>query len=150
MTSLVPVLWVDPLPAHIFAMFLILVGFSGIIIQFFHQRERRKVFLVNPPGSIGAVVSLTARSGFGELLLPYDDQAKLHRKLRGLTFRLDKRTGAIVADDARLFDNDRDPDDAMLSLLGKNHSRDPSVSLVSSSTTVASQAASGYPPWKDH
>lgn len=118
------------------------------MIQILHQRERRKVFIVNPPGSIGVIASLTARSGFGELLFPHDNEATLHRKLRGLTFRLDKRTGAIVADDALIYDNDWDTDDARLSLLGKNHSRNTSVSHVSSSTALASQAASGYPPWK--
>lgn len=43
---------------------------------------------------------MTARSGFGDLLLPYDNEAIMEKKLQGLWFRLDKRSGAIVADDA--------------------------------------------------
>ncbi|KAH0580508.1 hypothetical protein H2248_002002 [Termitomyces sp. 'cryptogamus'] len=147
MTSLVPILWIDPFPAHILAWSLILVGFFGIVLQVLHQRERRKVPLTTPPGSIGAVVSLTARSGFGELLLPYDDEAALHRKLRGLTFRLDRRTGAIVADDVEIYDHILGADDATISLLERSRSRDQTISFASS-TELASQAASGYPPWK--
>ncbi|KAG6902393.1 hypothetical protein C0995_000598 [Termitomyces sp. Mi166 len=131
-TSLVPVLWVE-------------FGSSGIVLQILHQRERRKVLLTAPPGSIGAVVALTARSGFGELLLPYDDEATLHRKLGGLVFRLDRRTGAIVVDDDAIYDNNLGSDDAMLSLLGQSRSRD---TTISSSSALAYQAASGYPPWK--
>ena len=53
------------------------------------------------PGAIAAVVALTARSGFGELLLPYDDEKTIRRKLRGVHFGLDKQTGAILAGDDR-------------------------------------------------
>ena len=42
---------------------------------------------------------MTAHSGFGELLYPYDDKATMRRKLANLRFSLDQRTGAIVADE---------------------------------------------------
>ena len=50
------------------------------------------------PGSIAATVALTAHSGFGELLYPYDDLQTIRRKLGKMLFSVDKRTGAVVAD----------------------------------------------------
>jgi hypothetical protein len=41
---------------------------------------------------------MTGRSGFGELLVPYDTDENLKEKLDPLRFRLDARTGAILAD----------------------------------------------------
>lgn len=55
--------------------------------------------MTSPPGSIATIVALTSRSGFGDLLLPYDDVSRMKNNLAGLTFRLDKRTGAIVAEE---------------------------------------------------
>jgi len=133
----------SPFPGHILAFILIFTGIAGFIIQIIHQRERRKLLLQAPPGSIAAVTALTAHSGFGKLLLPYDDVQTLERKLKGLTFRLDRRTGAIVADDERTERLDMGPDDAMLSLLGQGHLRD----TTTSSSHTARQAAAGYPPW---
>lgn len=46
------------------------------------------------------VISMASRAGFGELLLPYDTEEVLRKKLDGLRFRLDGRTGAIVVDEA--------------------------------------------------
>ena len=76
-----------------------LIGFVGFGIQLLHRRARRNLWLTSPPGSIGAIVSLTSRSGFGELLLPYDDERRMRDNLAGLTFHLDRRTGAIVAEE---------------------------------------------------
>ncbi|KAG6812086.1 hypothetical protein H0H92_004451 [Tricholoma furcatifolium] len=139
-TSLTPILWIDPLPGHTLAILLILVGFAGFIIQILHQRERRQVLLTCPPGSIAAVLSKTALSGFGELLLPYDDEVTLERKLSGLRFRLDRRTGAIVVDDDTHIPG---LDDAMISLLRSSHNLRNSATSESSSMTVH-QADSGY------
>jgi hypothetical protein len=75
------------------------MGLTGIVVHLINRRARRKLRLTAPPGSIAAIVSLTSRSGFGDLLLPYDDQESIKRKLAGLKFGLDPRTGAIVADD---------------------------------------------------
>ncbi|KAF9467663.1 hypothetical protein BDZ94DRAFT_1280271 [Collybia nuda] len=145
-TSFVPILWIDPLPAHTLALVLFLTGFVGIILQVLHRRDRRKLLLAAPPGSIAAVMSLTSRSGFGDLLLPYDDEITLEQKLEGLRFRMDRRTGAIVADDIRTEQDFMGPDDAMMSLLGQGHQRD-TIPASASSSTLAFQAAAGYPPW---
>ena len=78
---------------------MIIVGIVGIVVHYLHRRTRRKLWLTSPPGSIASIVSLTSRSGFGELLLPYDDERRMQNNLAGLTFRLDQRTGAIVAEE---------------------------------------------------
>ncbi len=97
--------------------------------------------LAAPPGSIASITALTARSGFGELLLPYDDEATLEKKLDGIKFRLDKRTGAIVADEVSSVPG-MGRDEAMVALLGK-----PALSQHPVSSQAAFQTAVGYPPW---
>lgn len=91
-----------------------------MLVHFNHRRQRQTLKLAAPPGSLASAIALTSRSGFGELLYPYDDEATLEKKLEGLRFRLDQRTGAILAED---FDSEAPDgmgrDDAMLSLLGK-------------------------------
>jgi hypothetical protein len=85
--------------------------------------------LTSPPGTIASIVALTAHSGFGELLLPYDDTATMRRKLAGLRFRLDQRTGAIVAEEANEGEYVRmGPDDTKMSLLGNRQQQPPSYS----------------------
>ncbi|KAF8881627.1 hypothetical protein BD779DRAFT_1005036 [Infundibulicybe gibba] len=138
MTSLVPRLWIDPFPAHLLAAILCVIGFVGIFIHLVNIRQRRKLILTAPPGSIAAVVSLTSKSGFGDLLLPYDDEKSLERKLHGLQFRMDSRTGAIVADDMT-GESEMGPEDAMTALLGKQHQ-------LAQSSQLAFEAAGGYPP----
>jgi len=71
-----------------------------LVLHFMHFKQRRDIYLAHPPGSIASNVALTAHSGFGELLLPYDDQAALARALEPYRFCLDRRTGAIVVDDS--------------------------------------------------
>ena len=78
---------------------MIVIGLVGLAVHYLHRRARRRLWLTSPPGSIAAIVSLTSRSGFGELLLPYDDERQMRDNLAGLTFRLDRRTGAIVAEE---------------------------------------------------
>jgi hypothetical protein len=63
-------------------------------------------------------------------LAPYDDEHGLKEKLDGLRFRLDKRTGAIVADKAEAASSDRpqtwstgDSNDTTSFLLGNTNSR---------------------------
>ncbi|KAF8840118.1 hypothetical protein BDN67DRAFT_996927 [Paxillus ammoniavirescens] len=92
-------LFVEPLPANLLSALLIVIGLLGLVVHFIHKRTRRNLWLTSPPGSIAAIVSLTSRSGFGELLLPYDDERRMKNNLAGLTFRLDRRTGAIVAEE---------------------------------------------------
>lgn len=78
---------------------MIIIGIVGVVVHYLHRRARRKLWLTSPPGSIAAIVSLTSRSGFGELLLPYDDERRMQDNLAGLTFCLDQRTGAVVAEE---------------------------------------------------
>ena len=70
-------------------------------------------------------MALTSHSGFGELLLPYDDIATFSRALAPLRFALDRRTGAIVVDDSRVaFAGDPSTqlarDETMMTLIGKD------------------------------
>lgn len=76
------------------------VGILGLVVQSLHRRQRLKLFFATPPGSIASTVALTSRSGFGVRLFPFDDETTIEKKLDGLRFSLDKRTGAIVAEDA--------------------------------------------------
>ncbi|KAG2072502.1 hypothetical protein BDR04DRAFT_1074030 [Suillus decipiens] len=99
LTSNVPRLFIEALPAYFLSLLFICVGIISLIIHILHKRSRRNLWLTSPPGSIAAIVSLTSRSGFGDLLLPYDDVSRMKSNLAGLTFRLDKRTGAIVAEE---------------------------------------------------
>lgn len=78
---------------------MIIIGIVGFVVHYLHRRARRNLWLTSPPGSIAAIVSLTSRSGFGDLLLPYDDEGQMQHRLAGLTFGLDQRTGAIVAEE---------------------------------------------------
>lgn len=99
-----PRLFVEALPAHLLSSLMFLIGIAGLIVHLLHARSRRKLWLTSPPGSIASIVSLTSRSGYGELLLPYDDESRMRSRLSGLKFHLDQRTGAIVAEEGRGFD----------------------------------------------
>jgi len=101
----------------------VLIGLTCLIVHILHQRARRHLWLTSPPGSIAAILSLTSRSGFGELLLPYDDEERMKNNLAGLTFRLDRRTGAIVAEED--FETASSADDAALLGLKKAYSLSP-------------------------
>ncbi|KAG1820009.1 hypothetical protein EV424DRAFT_1323021 [Suillus variegatus] len=99
LTSDLPRLFVESLPAHLLSILFICIGIASLIVHVLHKRSRRNLWLTSPPGSIATIVALTSRSGFGDLLLPYDDVSRMKNNLAGLTFRLDKRTGAIVAEE---------------------------------------------------
>ncbi|KAL4065570.1 hypothetical protein V8B97DRAFT_1150922 [Scleroderma yunnanense] len=99
LTTNIPRLFIESLPAHLLSGLLILIGLTGFIVHFLHAKARRKLWLTSPPGSIASIVAMTSRSGFGELLLPYDDEERMRTNLTGLKFRLDPRTGAIVAEE---------------------------------------------------
>ncbi|KAG2346106.1 hypothetical protein BDR05DRAFT_959680 [Suillus weaverae] len=99
LTSDISRLFIETLPAHLLSLLFICIGITSLIIHILHKRSRRNLWLTSPPGSIAAIVSLTSRSGFGDLLLPYDNVSRMKSNLTGLTFRLDKRTGAIVAEE---------------------------------------------------
>ncbi|KAG0704064.1 hypothetical protein DFH29DRAFT_398763 [Suillus ampliporus] len=99
LTSDMQRLFIKTLPARLLSVLFMCIGIASPIVHILHKRSRRNLYLTSPPGSIASIVSLTSRSGFGELLLPYDDVERMKSKFSGLTFRLDKRTGAIVAEE---------------------------------------------------
>jgi len=124
-------------------------GIIGIFLHIIHRRARKRLLLAAPPGSIASVVALTSRSGFGELLLPYDDELTHEKKLEGLRFRLDRRTGAILAEENVGDGSGMAPDEAMLALLGKERAEmvDVRHSAVESSSLLAFRTAAGPLPW---
>ena len=88
-----------PLSSHALSALLFVVGMTGLTVHILHAQSRRKLWLTSPPGSIASIVSMTSRSGFGELLFPYDDDRCMRDKLTGLKFHLDARSGAIIAEE---------------------------------------------------
>ncbi|KAJ4481095.1 hypothetical protein J3R30DRAFT_3464272 [Lentinula aciculospora] len=156
-------LTVNPLPGHALALVLFFIGFVGVFLHIVSRRQRRGLYLSTPPGTIAATIAMSAHSGFGDLLMPSDDEKTLERKLSDLRFSIDKRTGAIVANAATVSPSSRDlkrmsrksvQDEAMQSLLGSEHKRPPSEAGISldpsaSSSQAAFETAStqaGYPP----
>jgi hypothetical protein len=99
-----------------------------LVLHYMHFRERRDIYLTHPPGSIGSALALTAHSGFGELLLPYDNVEEFSRALAPFRFCLDRRTGAIVVDDNSIaYAGKQHPpmlrpvrDDSTMALIGKD------------------------------
>ncbi|KAH8826757.1 hypothetical protein DL96DRAFT_1604192, partial [Flagelloscypha sp. PMI_526] len=97
--SFSPRLFINPIPGHFLAILLFSIGFVGIFVHLTFRRYRNQLHLYAPPGTIAHTVALTAHSGFGQLLVPYDTPEQMLERLKGLKFTLDKRTGAIVADE---------------------------------------------------
>ncbi|KAH9052759.1 hypothetical protein EDB87DRAFT_1655642 [Lactarius vividus] len=124
LTQLVPRLYVEPVAAHALATICLLTAAVVFVLHFWHFRERRDIYLAHPPGSIGSAVALTSHSGFGELLMPYDNTSTFSRALAPLRFRLDRRTGAIVVDDSAIAyagetSTQAVRDETMMTLIGK-------------------------------
>jgi len=124
LTQLVPRLFVEPAPTHALAAICMLTSAILFTLHFLHYRERRHIYLAHPPGCIGSAVALTSHSGFGELLLPYDNIATFSRALAPLRFALDRRTGAIVVDDSAVSyvgepSKLEARDETMMTLIGK-------------------------------
>ncbi|TDL20468.1 hypothetical protein BD410DRAFT_805027 [Rickenella mellea] len=117
-----PRLFVEALATYGLAAILFTVGLSGLALVAWFRHERKRIYLHAFPGSIAATLALTSRSGFGELLIPYDTEYSMKTKLDGLRFSLDKRTGAIIADDDGMEDPEitigRERRESKMSLLG--------------------------------
>ena len=127
-----------PVPAHILATICMLTGAVVLTLHFVHFRQRRDIYLAHPPGSIASAVALTSHSGFGELVMPYENQAAISRALAPLRFCLDGRTGAIVVDDTAIAYGGEAPpthamgDETMMTLMGKGgqqHQREDSAGV---------------------
>ena len=82
-----------------------------------HRRRRRNIRLAHSPGTICSAVALTWHSGFGELLMPYENEAQFSRKLASLRFCLDRLTGAIVLDDSAIAEAEDLRDETMTTLV---------------------------------
>ncbi|TEB26481.1 hypothetical protein FA13DRAFT_1636029 [Coprinellus micaceus] len=139
-TSHEPRLVVDPFPAHFLASILVFTGIVGMIIHVLHRGQRKKLRLSAEPGTIAAAAALVSRSGWGNLLTPYDGELTMEQKLEGLKFSFDKRTGAIIASTA----GHSTPDDSQMSKLPLLDATTPL-----SSSFAAYQSAAGKEPWKD-
>ena len=118
-----------PAPTHALAAICMLTSAILFTLHFLHYRERRHIYLAHPPGCIGSAVALTSHSGFGELLLPYDNIATFSRALAPLRFALDRRTGAIVVDDSAVSyvgepSKLEARDETMMTLIGKGAQED--------------------------
>ena len=139
------------LPANVLSTIMFLMGTAGAVIHFLSRRERRRLLLATMPGTIAAVVSLTSRSGWGELLLPYDDRENLTEKLSTHKFGLDPRTGAIVVDDAGTSSAETSQDEIKLGLLeqGANSSRqlNNTPPLAPDPPSVRSESPQLYNPY---
>ena len=85
--------------AHGLAAVLLAVGIVGMLVHLLHRHARRDLYLTAPPGSIGASMALAFHAGFGASLTPYDDGESIGRKLRSMRFSMDRRTGAILAEE---------------------------------------------------
>jgi len=134
LTRLVTRLFVEPMPAHCLALLCLAVAAVTFVLHSWHYRQRRDIYLAHPPGSIGSAVALTSHSGFGQLLMPYDNSAALSRALAPLFFCIDRRTGAIVVDDSAVADAGEllmrgDSDETMMTLMGRGqrHQREDSL-----------------------
>ncbi|KAJ7679767.1 hypothetical protein B0H17DRAFT_1206412 [Mycena rosella] len=127
-------------------------GFFGLFLQLIHRHQRRNVVLGAPPGTIAAAVALTARSGFGHLLAPYDNLATIKKKLGGLRFRMDKRTGMILTDGYDTIGHSASfrEQDERLSLLGHECHREQMPSSSQFGHGAALEAARPHPAWKEH
>jgi len=118
-TSLQSRLVIDQIAGHSLAALMFFIGVVGLLVHLAHRHARRNLWLTSPPGSIASIVSLTSRSGFGELLVPYDDEESIKRKLAGLRFRIDRRTGAILAEEEDESYANLPHDDTKVSLLDR-------------------------------
>ncbi|PSR77044.1 hypothetical protein PHLCEN_2v8098 [Hermanssonia centrifuga] len=98
-TSQIDRLLMDTFASQALALLLIGVGLVGIVTHLLHRRQRRNLYLTSAPGTIATIIALSSHSGFGELLYPYDNKKAILEKFANLRFSLDRRTGAIVADE---------------------------------------------------
>ncbi|KAI9450036.1 hypothetical protein BJY52DRAFT_1304974 [Lactarius psammicola] len=134
LTQLVPRLYVEPVAAHALAMICLLTAPRSLSASTFGTSVSGATSTLRPPGSIGSAVALTSHSGFGELLMPYDNALTFSRALAPLRFRLDRRTGAIVVDDSAIAyagesSTQAVRDETMMTLIGRGprHRQDDSL-----------------------
>jgi len=96
--SWMPRLWMDYLSSHVFAALITFLALSMAILQYVHRKERDKLYLAGPPGSIASDVSLTSSAKFGLLLNAGDTEKDMEHKLQGMRFGIEHSTGKIIVE----------------------------------------------------
>ena len=147
----VPRFWMDKLASHVLAILLIFLAISIAILQWIHRKERSRLYLAGPPGSIASDVSMTSSAKFGLLLNAGDTEEDLARKLQGMRFGIEHSTGQIIVEKENTLPRSN-PQDVRASLLsnpagpGPRHAmhRDSFVGLRNENR--ASSASSSLKP----
>ena len=93
-----PRIWMDKFATHVLATLLIFVAICMAILQYVHRKERNRLFLAGPPGSIASDVSMTSSAKFGLLLNAGDTEEDMERKLQGMRFGIEHSTGQIIVE----------------------------------------------------
>jgi len=140
-----PRFWMDKLATHVLATLLITSAVAMAILQYVHRKDRNRLYLAGPPGSIASDVSLTSSAKFGLLLNAGDTEMDMERKLQGMRFGIEHSTGQIIVERedgnrlARYVEEDRRRaredlkyhrgDDVRASLLANEKGRDSFVGL---------------------
>jgi hypothetical protein len=139
-----PRLWMDQLACHVLSALLFAVATFMAILQFIHRKNRSRLYLAGPPGSIASDVSLTSSAKFGLLLNAGDTDQDLERKLQGMRFGIEHSTGQIIVESedgnsriaryanehmGRARDDSRYSEDIRASLLSKEKHRNSFVGL---------------------
>jgi len=93
-----PRFWMDRFSSHVLAVLIIFIALSMAILQYVHRKERNKLYLAGPPGSIASDVSMTSSAKFGLLLNAGDTDKDMERKLRDMRFGIEHSTGQIIVE----------------------------------------------------
>ena len=94
----IPRIWMDKFASHTLASLLIFVAIYLSILQYAHRKQRSRLFLAGPTGSIAFNVSMTSSAKFGLLLNAGDTEADLERKLQGMRFGIEHSTGQVIVE----------------------------------------------------
>lgn len=94
----VPRFWVNRFATHVLAILLISTAICMASLQYVHRKDRSRLYLAGPPGSIASDVSMTSSAKFGLLLNAGDTEKDLERKLQGMRFGIEHSTGQIIVE----------------------------------------------------
>ena len=94
----VPRFWVNRFATHVLAILLISTAIAMASLQYAHRKDRSRLYLAGPPGSIASDVSMTSSAKFGLLLNAGDTDKDMERKLQGMRFGIEHSTGQIIVE----------------------------------------------------
>lgn len=80
---------------HTLAVLCIVAGIALAFVFYLHTQQRRELRLADRPTTLGVVGALLSRSHVADLLDPRDTNEEIEKKFSGMTFGIDKETGAI-------------------------------------------------------